>query len=109
MFDVLYWNVEFYVQDNWRVNRRLTLDYGVRFYHQPSQNDLNHTFSNFVTQNYKASNAPRLYVPGMSTGKRVAVDPSTGVVAPVAYIGLYVPSSGNPADGLGILGKTDSR
>ncbi|MCL5736295.1 MAG: carboxypeptidase regulatory-like domain-containing protein, partial [Actinobacteria bacterium] len=25
------WNVDWFVQDNWKVNRRLTLDYGVRF------------------------------------------------------------------------------
>lgn len=105
VFDTLYWNVEAYIQDNWRVNRRLTLDYGIRFYHQPAQNDLNHTFSNFFTNLYQASAAPRLYLPGTSGGKRVAIDPGTGAVAPVAYIGLYVPNSGNPADGLAVLGQ----
>jgi hypothetical protein len=104
-FKVLYWNFEFYVQDNWRVNKRLTLDYGVRFYHQGPQNDLNHTFSNFSTSAYSRAAAPRIYVPGESGGKRVAVDPGTGAVAPVAYIGLFVPNSGNPADGLGINGE----
>jgi hypothetical protein len=103
-FKVLYWNFEFYIQDNWRVNKRLTLDYGVRFYHQGPQNDLNHTFSNFSTSAYSRAAAPRIYVPGLSGGKRVAIDPGTGAVAPVAYIGLYVPNSGNPADGLGING-----
>jgi len=103
-FNVVYWNFEFYVQDNWKVSRRLTLDYGVRLYHQGPQNDTNHTFSNFNTSAYSASAAPRLYVPGTSAGKRVAIDPATGAVAPVAYIGLYVPNSGNPADGLGIAG-----
>ncbi|HEX3877709.1 MAG TPA: carboxypeptidase-like regulatory domain-containing protein, partial [Bryobacteraceae bacterium] len=87
VFNVYYWNVEAYVQDNWRVNRRLTLDYGIRFYHQPAQNDLNHTFSNFFTNLYSASAAPRLYIPGVSAGKRVAIDPATGAAAPVAYIG----------------------
>ena len=104
-FDVVYWNVEFYVQDNWRVNRKLTLDYGLRFYHQPPQNDLNHTFSNFFTNKYTAAAAPRVYIPGTSGGKRVAIDPGTGAVAPVAYIGLYVPGSGNAADGFAILGQ----
>ena len=42
-----YWNTEFYIQDNWRVNRRLTLDVGLRFYNQPPQNDVNGTFANF--------------------------------------------------------------
>jgi hypothetical protein len=35
------------------------------------------------------------YVPGMSGGKRVAIDPGTGPVAPVAYIGLYVTRHSN--------------
>jgi hypothetical protein len=35
----------------------------------------------------------------------VAIDPGTGTVAPVAYIGLYVPNSGNPADGFQVLGS----
>lgn len=104
-FNVHYWNAEFYLQDNWRVTPRLTLDLGVRFYHQPAQNDANLTFANFFPSQYTAAAAPRLYVPGMSGGKRVAIDPGTGAVAPVAYIGLYVPNSGNPADGWALLGK----
>ena len=28
-----YYNFEWFVQDNWRVTKRLTLDLGVRFYH----------------------------------------------------------------------------
>jgi hypothetical protein len=104
VFDVGYWNAEWYVQDNWRVNSRLTLDIGLRFYHQTPQADGNNTFSNFVPGNYSKAAAPRIYIPGTSAGKRVAIDPGTGTVAPVAYIGLYVPSSGNPADGFQVLG-----
>ncbi len=104
VYNVVYWNAEFYVQDNWRVTSRLTLDIGIRFYHQTPQVDLNNTFSNFVPANYTKAAAPRIYIPGLSAGKRVALDPATGAVAPVAYIGLYVPGSGNPADGLHLLG-----
>jgi hypothetical protein len=104
VFNTQYYNLEWYIQDNWRIIPRLTLDYGVRFYHQTPQGDINHTFSNFVPANYSKSAAPRIYVPGKSGGKRVAIDPGTGAVAPVAYIGLYVPNSGNPADGFQLLG-----
>jgi len=106
VFNVAYWNAEFYVQDNWRVTSRLTLDAGIRFYHQTPQEDINKTFANFVPSLYTKSAAPRIYIPGTSGGKRVAIDPGTGAVAPVAYIGLYVPNSGNPADGFQLLGST---
>lgn len=104
VFNDLYWNAEVYVQDNWRVNQRLTLDFGVRFYHQTPQVDINNTFSNFVPSLYKASDMPRIYIPGLSNGKRVALDPLNNTVAPVAYIGLFVPNSGNPAAGMQLLG-----
>ena len=32
--EYIYYNIEGYVQDNWKVNRKLTLDYGVRLVHQ---------------------------------------------------------------------------
>jgi hypothetical protein len=104
VFNTAYWNAEWYLQDNWRVTPRLTLDLGVRFYHQTPQVDINKTFSNFFPSQYSKAAAPRIYVPGTSGGKRVAIDPGTNAVAPVAYIGLYVPNSGNPADGMALLG-----
>ena len=104
VFNDAYWNAEVYVQDNWRVNQRLTLDFGVRFYHQTPQVDINNTFSNFVPSLYKTADMPRIYAPGLSNGKRVAIDPLNNTVAPVAYIGLFVPNTGNPASGMQLLG-----
>ena len=104
VFNDAYWNAEVYVQDNWRVNQRLTLDFGVRFYHQTPQVDINNTFSNFVPSLYKTTDMPRIYAPGLSNGKRVAIDPLNNTVAPVAYIGLFVPNTGNPASGMQLLG-----
>jgi hypothetical protein len=104
VFNDAYWNAEVYVQDNWRVSQRLTLDFGVRFYHQTPQVDINNTFSNFVPSLYKATDIPRIYIPGLSNGKRVALDPLNNTVAPVAYIGLFVPNTGNPAAGMQLLG-----
>jgi hypothetical protein len=56
--NVNYWNVEWYAQDNWRVNRRLTLDAGVRFYHISPYTDANKEEAYFVPGDYSAANAP---------------------------------------------------
>jgi len=111
-FDVEYMNAEFYVQDNWKVNRRLTLDLGLRMYHQTPQIDLNHTFVNFTPSLYNKSAISRLYLPACANGATppctganlVALDPGTGATVGSGFIGDYVPNSGNPATGLQTLG-----
>jgi hypothetical protein len=103
VFAVRYTNFEWYAQDNVRVNRRLTLDYGLRLYHQTPQIDINKTFALFDTSIYSAAAMPRVYIPGRAGGKRVAIDPKTGAVAPVTSIGLFVSNSRDPASGMRLL------
>ena len=55
---MLYNQTEFYVQDNWKVNSRLTLDYGMRFVNQQPQYDQFQQMSNFFPDQWKASDAP---------------------------------------------------
>jgi hypothetical protein len=99
-------NLEFYLQDNWRVSRRLTLDIGLRFYHLPPQTDNNYTIATFDPSLFKSANIPVLYRPTLdSSGKRVAVDPRTGQLYPNPYIGLFVPNTGDPANGAATGGK----
>jgi len=103
-----FWNAEFYLQDNWRVTKRLTFDYGIRFYHQTPEVDKQdqNWFAYFDPTKYVRSAAPRIYIPAIVGGKRVAQDPGNPTaIAPVAEIGLFVPNSGNPADGLVVAGQ----
>ena len=43
----MYLGIEPYIQDNWKVNDRLTLDYGVRFVHLVPEHDTYGQASNF--------------------------------------------------------------
>jgi hypothetical protein len=109
-----YTNLEFYLQDTWKIHRRLTLDYGMRFsYYQPEYDERLQT-NVFNPALYDPSKAVRLYQPvciGVSpcaAGSAVAsslraVDPAnpTGPKLPSAYIGLIVPNSGDPLNGIG--------
>jgi hypothetical protein len=96
-----YWNVEWYVQDNWKPSDRLTLDYGLRFYWVQPQYDQAFLTSNFVPDLYQQSDAVRLYQPGFdAAGQRVALDPVTGQSLAAAFIGRLVPNSGDIANGL---------
>lgn len=99
-------NFEFYLQDNWRVSRRLTLDLGIRFYHIPPQTDDNKTIATMDPKLYSRANAPLLYMPTLdpATGKRVAVDPRTGTLYPNPLIGLFIPGTGNVANGAAVGG-----
>ncbi|MET0165503.1 MAG: carboxypeptidase-like regulatory domain-containing protein, partial [Vicinamibacterales bacterium] len=110
-----YNNTEFYIQDNWKVSSKLTLDYGIRFTHQQPQYDQFLQMSNFFPDQWSASNAPVLYVAGCSNGATVcsgntrnAMDPrNRQIVLPPAgaantqvLIGTPIPGAGNPLNGI---------
>ena len=85
--DADYWGrfnqVDIYAQDSWKVNRRLTLELGVRYnYIPPFYNVLGNT-STFVPSRYSLAAAPR-------------INPSDGSI---------VPGAGDPYNGLALFGS----
>jgi outer membrane receptor protein involved in Fe transport len=91
--------VEWFAQDTYKVTRKLTLDYGVRFswYTPWLQND--RKAAAFVPSRYDRSKIPTLYRPILDNGKRMGVNPLTGQIVPAVMIGAFVPGSGDPANG----------
>ena len=105
--DWIFNNLEFYVQDNWRVSKRLTLDLGLRFYDLPPQTDTNKTIVAFNPALYDRSKSPLLYMPIIdpATGKRMAVDPRNGNIYANPLIGTFIPGTGTNFIGSAVGGQ----
>ncbi|MEK7403495.1 MAG: carboxypeptidase regulatory-like domain-containing protein [Acidobacteriota bacterium] len=92
MGDFWFTGVEAFLQDNWRVNRRLTVDAGIRFYHLMPQENLNNTSASFVMSTYDPSKVARLYYPDYDARRnQVAVDLKTGYTTYPSLVGTFVP------------------
>ncbi len=68
---------EVYLQDNWKVRPRLTLNLGARYTYYQQPNDSSLLLSNFLPSAYIAGNAPTID----STGSICVKAPCTGVTA----------------------------
>jgi hypothetical protein len=92
--------VEWFIQDTWKATKRLTLDYGIRWTwaNQMYPNDPGQQ-SVLALGQYSPSQAPALYMPVLSNGVRMAQNPLNGALLPQAFVGVFVPGSGNPAPG----------
>ncbi|MBM3813452.1 MAG: TonB-dependent receptor [Acidimicrobiia bacterium] len=97
-----YKNYEFFVQDNWKVNRRLTLDVGLRFYFIEPTFSSGDTLSVFDQATYDPARAPRLIEPyrATPTAARMGRNPATGAVVPEVLIGTFAPGSGQFFQGM---------
>src|SRR5262249_36431609 len=113
-----YKNIEGFAQDNWRVNKRLALDYGLRFYHIQPTISAGDNLAFFDPALYDATKQPSLLRPyictaadvaansavcGASAGRRVARDPVNGNLFAAVKIGTFSTASGTPFQGMSVV------
>jgi len=70
--------LEPYVQDNWRVNPKLTLNLGLRLSLFGTYHDISNQSGNFEPATWSAANAPQIDVDGSITGQSGAIVPGSG-------------------------------
>jgi hypothetical protein len=94
-----YTQIEWFVQDTWKVNRRLTLDIGNRFYRVGDLYSAGATLGFFNKALYDPKKVGQLLYPAMVNGQKAAINPVTGQVFPYVRQGTFDTSS-YPAGGI---------
>ena len=102
-----YRNLEWFIQDNWRISRRLTLDYGVRFYWVEPTASAGDRLAAFDPAAYDARQAPRLVEPyrATPTAARQGRNPATGEILPEVLIGTLARGSGQFYQGMQVFNE----
>jgi Carboxypeptidase regulatory-like domain/TonB-dependent Receptor Plug Domain len=83
--DLHYYNAEAYVQDDWRLSKRLTLNLGLRYSYFPSPTDVSNTLNNFDPSLYNPTKAPEIDPGSGDFAAGQGVTPSTyvnGIIFP---------------------------
>lgn len=92
-----YNQLEWFVQDTWKVRRRVTFDYGLRFHRVGDLYSAGATLGMFKKEDYNASKVGQLLYPACSiqttgvcpTANRISINPVTGARFPYVRQGTF--------------------
>ena len=105
--------IEFFAQDNWRLTKAFTLDYGARFVHIGPTYVAGQQIAYFDPLKWDPAKAPKLYEPicpnnaaTCSAAVRQARNPLTGQILNNTFIGKLVPNSGDFTNGMQVVDGT---
>lgn len=89
-----YATYEIFLQDTWKVSRRLTLDLGLRIQSIGQENSTGATLGLFSASAYSPQKVGQLLYPALdASGKKIARNPITGAVYPFAQANTFDPAS----------------
>ncbi|MBL8227385.1 MAG: carboxypeptidase regulatory-like domain-containing protein [Bryobacterales bacterium] len=97
--------VEWFAQDLWKVNKRLTLEYGVRFHALQPIFMRSDRLTAFDPGLFNRQQQVQLVQPVRVNNQRVGRHPVTGQIYPATLIGAIAPGTGNPVNGMAIAGQ----
>jgi len=92
-------SIEWFVQDNWKLTRRLTLDLGLRMGWSQPWFSPRRQEAGFVPSRWDPSKTIQLMIPVRVNNQRRAQDPVTGDLYPATVIGAIAPGTGDPYNG----------
>jgi hypothetical protein len=80
---------EWFAQDSWRVSRRLTVDYGARFYIVGPLKSIGANLGLFSGSAYDRGKTGQLLYPAMVNGQKASFNPATGATYAYARQGTF--------------------
>ncbi len=107
---------QWYIQDEWKAHRRLSVNYGLRFAYHTQWFQRDGLASNFDPSSWDPTKAPLLFLPFCTSGtpaaggtacptaNRRAQNPATGALSTnLNFVGTIVPNTGDLANGLALM------
>ena len=92
-------SLEGFVQDNWKVTRKLTLDPGMRIGWSQPWHSFRRQEAGFLPWLWHPKSTIQLMLPVRVNNARRAQNPLTGELYPATVIGAIVPNTGDPFNG----------